>query len=59
MTNDCAPTGGEVLERIDLNVSCFDYAGVLIGARCHARRNWRGPENVDDVIAARPDRCSS
>jgi sugar lactone lactonase YvrE len=57
MTNDCVRirSGGEVLERIDLNVSCF--ATMLGGPDRRTLfmlvANWRGPENVDGVIEAR------
>lgn len=57
MTNDCARIreGGEVLERIELGRSCF---ATMLGGP--GRRTlfmltaeWRGPQDIDDVIAAR------
>jgi sugar lactone lactonase YvrE len=57
MTNDCARirAGGEVLERIDLDRSCF--ATMLGGSDRRTLfmlvADWRGPESVDDLIAAR------
>jgi sugar lactone lactonase YvrE len=57
MTNDCARVrmGGEVLERIDLDRSCF--ATMLGGPDRRTLfmlvANWRGPESVDDLIEAR------
>jgi sugar lactone lactonase YvrE len=57
MTNDCARIreGGEVLERIDLDGSCF--ATMLGGPDQRTLfmlvADWRGPESVDDVIQAR------
>jgi sugar lactone lactonase YvrE len=57
MTNDCARIreGGEVLERIELDRSCF--AAMLGGPDRRtlfmATAEWRGTEAVDDVIEAR------
>ena len=57
MTNDCARIreGGEVLERIELDRSCF--AAMLGGPDRRTlfmlTAEWRGPESVDDVINAR------
>ena len=57
MTNDCARIreGGEVLERIDLDRSCF--ATMLGGPDRRTLfmlvADWRGPEHVDDVLDAR------
>jgi sugar lactone lactonase YvrE len=57
MTNDCARIreGGEVLERIELDRSCF--AAMLGGPDRRtlfmATAEWRGTEAVDDVIKAR------
>lgn len=57
MTNDCARIreGGEVLERIELGRSCF---ATMLGGP--GRRTlfmltaeWRGTQDIDDVIAAR------
>jgi sugar lactone lactonase YvrE len=55
--NDCARIreGGEVLERIQLDRSCF--AAMLGGPDRRTlfmlAAEWRGPENMDDVINAR------
>jgi sugar lactone lactonase YvrE len=55
--NDCARVreGGEVLERIQLDRFCF--ASMLGGPDRRTlfmlAADWRGPENVDDVVAAR------
>jgi sugar lactone lactonase YvrE len=57
MVNDCARIreGGEVLERIELDRSCF--ATMLGGPDRRTLfmlvADWSGPEDVDDVIAAR------
>jgi sugar lactone lactonase YvrE len=57
MTNDCARIreGGEVLERVELDRSCF--ATMLGGPDRRTLfmlvANWRGPENVDDTVEAR------
>jgi sugar lactone lactonase YvrE len=56
-TNDCAriSEGGDVLERIDLDRSCF--ATMLGGPDRRTLfmlvAEWRGPDSIDDVIAAR------
>jgi sugar lactone lactonase YvrE len=55
--NDCVRVreGGEVLERIQLDRSCF--ASMLGGPDRRTlfmlAADWRGPENIDDVVAAR------
>jgi sugar lactone lactonase YvrE len=55
--NDCARIreGGEVLEHIQLDRSCF--ASMLGGPDRRTLfmlvADWRGPENVDEVVAAR------
>jgi sugar lactone lactonase YvrE len=57
MVNDCARIreGGEVLERIELDRSCF--ATMLGGPDRRTlfmlTADWRGTESVDDVVAAR------
>jgi sugar lactone lactonase YvrE len=57
MTNDCARIreGGDVLERIDLDRSCF--ATMLGGPDRRTLfmlvADWRGPEHVADVLEAR------
>jgi sugar lactone lactonase YvrE len=55
--NDCARVreGGEVLERIRLDRSCFAsmLGGPDRGTLFMLAADWRGPENVDDVVAAR------
>jgi sugar lactone lactonase YvrE len=57
MTNDCARIceGGAVRERIELDRSCF--ATMLGGPDRRTLfmlvADWRGPENVDEVIEAR------
>jgi sugar lactone lactonase YvrE len=60
MVNDCARIreGGEVLERIELDRSCF--ATMLGGAERRTlfmlTAEWRGPEEMEDVIEARTGR---
>jgi sugar lactone lactonase YvrE len=55
--NDCARIreGGEVLERIQLDRPCFAsmLGGPDRGTLFMLAAVWRGPENVDDVVAAR------
>lgn len=57
MANDCARIreGGEVLERIDLDQPCF--AAMLGGPDRRTLfmlvADWRGPEKIDEVVAAR------
>jgi sugar lactone lactonase YvrE len=57
MTNDCARihAGGAVLERVELDRSCF--ATMLGGPDRRTLfmlvADWRGPENVDDSVEAR------
>jgi sugar lactone lactonase YvrE len=57
VTNDCARIreGGEVLERIELDRSCF--ATMLGGPDRRTlfmlTAEWRGTQDIDDVIAAR------
>ncbi len=57
MVNDCTRIreGGEVLERIELDRSCF--ATMLGGPDRRTlfmlAANWRGPESVDETIEAR------
>jgi sugar lactone lactonase YvrE len=57
MTNDCARirAGGEVLERVELDRSCF--ATMLGGPDRRTLfmlvADWRGPDHVDDTIEAR------
>jgi sugar lactone lactonase YvrE len=63
MTNDCARIreGGEVLERIDLDRSCF--ATMLGGPDRRTLfmlvADWRGPERSTTRSRREPDRCSS
>lgn len=57
MTNDCARirAGGEVLDRVELDRSCF--ATMLGGPDRRTLfmlvADWRGPDHVDDTIEAR------
>jgi sugar lactone lactonase YvrE len=57
MTNDCARVreGGEVLERFELDRSCFAtmLGGPYRGTLFMLTAEWRGPEGVEDVIRAR------
>ena len=57
MTNDCARIreGGEVLETIELDRSCF--AAMLGGPDRRTlfmlTAEWRGTEDIEDVVRAR------
>ena len=59
-TNDCARIreGGEVLERIQLDRFCF--ASMLGGPDRRTLfmlvADWRGPENIEEIVAARTGR---
>jgi sugar lactone lactonase YvrE len=59
-SKDCARIceGGEVLERIQLDRFCFAsmLGGPDRGTLFMLAADWRGPENVDEVVAARTGR---